>query len=287
MVIRQNREPVKFKMIHHVDLATIDRMYREYSPVFILSTGRSGSKFLASLLNATPNAAAFHEPRPTLQYFSDYAYHHQDEENVLTNMIDAARMESILDVFIKDKIYVESNQCLTFFAPFIARCFGGAKFVHVVRHPGDFVRSAVRKGWHRNDSIWEAGRVKMADSDRWDKMDQVEKLGWVWVTTNRFIDRFKERIEPRRSLTLKFEDLVNEVGAVKKLLEFACAGDIDSGKIKEMQAARINEFFIHPGEPPNMKKVVNFPCYVDWDKEMKAKLGRIAAGLALIYDYKM
>lgn len=279
--------PVKFKMIHHVDQATIERMYREYSPVFVLSTGRSGSKFLANLLAHAPNVAAFHEPRPTLQYFSDYAFHHQEEKEILTNMIDAARMESILEIFIKDKIYVESNQCLSFFAPVIAERFKESRFVHVVRHPGDFVRSAVRKGWHRNDSIWEAGRVKIADNDRWDPMDQIEKLAWVWETTNRFIDSFKEGLSSSRSLTLTFEELVSDVEAAARLLEFTGGGAIDPVKIREMQSARVNELYIHPGEPPNMKKVVDFPRYADWDGEMKAKLVRIAADLASTYSYRL
>jgi hypothetical protein len=279
--------PAAFRMIHHVDRATIDRMYREYSPVFLLSTGRSGSKFLANLLALSPNTAAFHEPRPTLQYFSDYAFHHQEEKAILTNMIDVARMESILEIFIKDKIYVESNQCLSFFAPVIAERFKKAKFVHVIRHPGDFVRSALRKGWHRNDSIWEAGRVKIADKKQWEGMDQIEKLAWVWVTTNRFIDFFKEAIAPSRSLTLTFEALVSDIDAVERLMEFTGGGAIDTVKIGEMQSARVNELYIHPGEPPNMKKVVDFPRYTDWDREMKAKLMRIAADLASTYGYRL
>ena len=146
-------DKVKFRMIHHVEQQTIDEMYHTYSPVFILSTGRSGSKFLVKLLELSPHAAAYHEPRPTLEYFSDYAFHHQQEKEILAGIINAARMESILDVFIKNRIYVESNQCLTFFSPVIAGLFKKAKFVHVVRHPGDFVRSAVRKGWHKNDGL--------------------------------------------------------------------------------------------------------------------------------------
>ncbi|MCP5053537.1 MAG: hypothetical protein GY940_40600, partial [bacterium] len=125
-----------FRIIHHVDQRSIDRMYNRYSPVFILSTGRSGSKFIAHLLNLSAAATAYHEPSPTLQYFSNHAYHHQTEEKTLANMIDAARMELVLEVFIKDNIYVESNQCLTFFAPALAGLFKKSKFVHLVRHPG-------------------------------------------------------------------------------------------------------------------------------------------------------
>ena len=76
----------KFKMIHHVDQQSISYMYTEYSPVYILSTGRSGSKFITHLLNQSSNITAFHEPKPTLLYFSNFAYHHQEEEKILSNI---------------------------------------------------------------------------------------------------------------------------------------------------------------------------------------------------------
>lgn len=278
---------IRFRILDHTDQKTIDEMYNDYSPIFILSTGRSGSKFLVTLLNCSENVTAYHEPRPTLQYFSNYAFHHQEEEKVLANSIDAARMELILEVFIKNRIYVESNQCLTFFAPMIAALFKKSKFVHLTRHPGDFVRSAVRKGWHKNDSIWESGRVKMADKDRWAHMDQIERLSWLWMTTNRFIDGFKEQLQAHRYLTVKLEDLVEKKNEVRKLLEYTGAAGIETGKIKEMQAKRINEFYIQPDEPPNMKKMIDFPPYKEWNEGKKNKLKTILEDMALRCGYAL
>jgi hypothetical protein len=278
---------MKFRVIHHVDRATIDGMYAGYTPVFILSTGRSGSKFAARLLDLSSNVSAYHEPRPTLEYFSNYAYHHQDVTEVLTRMIDAARMESILENFIKDKIYVESNQCLTFFAPFIARLFEKSKFAHVVRHPGDFVRSALRKGWHKNDSIWESGRLKKADESQWAEMDQIERLSWLWQATNSYIEEFKKSILFRRTLSFKFEDLVQDPGNVKTLLEFIGSENIDKRKIEEVQKSKINELHIKPWEPPTMKKVMDFPHYKDWEPGMQDKLKKYCSELAGIYGYRL
>jgi hypothetical protein len=278
-------DKINFKMIHHVDQKTIDEMYHAYSPVFVLSTGRSGSKLIVSLLNLSDNVTAHHEPRPTLEYFSDYAFHHQQEEKILSNMIDAARMESILEVFIKNRIYVESNQCLTFFAPVIAGLFKKSKFVHLVRHPGDFVRSAVRKGWHKNDSIWESGRVKMKDKNQWAQMDQIERLSWLWMTTNQFIEDFKTQVHKSRAFTLKFEDLVQKEKTVKKLLKFIGGYYIAPEIIKQTQRTKINELHIHPNEPPTMKKVVDFPLYNHWDVETKNKLAGIIKDTPLRYGY--
>ena len=278
---------MKFKMIHHVDQGTISEMYHTYAPVFILSTGRAGSKFLPELLNLSPTIAAYHEPRPTLEYFSNYAYHHQGEAEakILTQMIDAVRMELILDDFIKDKIYVESNQCLTFFAPVLATLFKKSRFVHVVRHPGDFVRSGVRKGWHKNDTIWESGRLKLADEKQWAGMDQIERLSWLWNTTNQFIENFRYMIPKERSKFFKLEDLSTDAGAANELLCFIGGKEIPGASIKKMQTTKVNELYIGPDEPANMKKIANFPQYTEWGEELKEKLKKYTWELAVSYGY--
>jgi hypothetical protein len=279
---------MKFKMIHHVDQETISKMYNQYAPVFILSTGRAGSKFLPALLNLSPNIAAYHEPRPTLEYFSNYAYHHQQEDEILTQMIDAARMESILEDYIKDKIYVESNQCLTFFAPVLARLFKKSRFVHIVRHPGDFVRSAVRKGWHKNDSIWESGRLKMADEQQqWTQMDQIERLAWLWNSTNQFIEDFKETIAKERVAFFKLEDLSADVGSVKELLCFTGGKEVPGDIIEKMQNTKVNELYIGPDEPANMKKIADFPSFEEWSYDLKERLKRHTRSLAGGYGYRV
>jgi len=278
---------VKFKMIHHVDQKTIDALYADYSPVFVLSTGRSGSKFVEVLLNCAANVMAFHEPGPTLQYFSNYAFHNQDDERILTQMIQAARMESILSVYIKDKIYVESNQCLAFFAPALARLFKKSKFAHLIRHPGDFARSALRKGWHANDSIWESGRVRMKDPGAWESLDQVEKLGWVWMATNQFIESFKSRIEPWRTFTVRLEDLAGNLEPVQRLFRFIGAESIPPEKIEEIQKMGINPFSMSSDEPPNMKKKPDVEEYGKWPSEMKRKVRMWAGKLAAHYGYEI
>jgi hypothetical protein len=277
----------KFSMIHHVDQRTIDEMYNDYSPVFVLSTGRSGSKLIVNLLNLSANVTAYHEPRPTLEYFSNYAFHQQQEEEILSNMINATRMELVLEVFIKNQIYVESNQCMTFFAPLIAQLFKKAKFVHVVRHPGDFVRSANRKGWHRNDSIWESGRVKMADQNQWNQMDQIEKLSWVWNATNQFIEDFKVPIEKERIIDFRIEDLYEKDDEVNRLLDFVGAENINYKDVKKLQKTKVNPFRIGTNEPPNMKKIADFPPYREWTSEMKQKLREYTGKFAALYRYEL
>jgi hypothetical protein len=276
-----------FKMIHHVDRRTLEWMYRRYEPVFILSTGRSGSKLIVELLGLSPAVNAFHEPRPTLQVFSDFAYHHQAQDNSLTKMIDAARMEMVLETLIKGKVFVESNQCLTFFAPAIAALFRSAKFIHLVRHPGDFLASAARKGWYMNDSIWEAGRPTSAETGLWRKWDQMQKLAWLWAATNAYVEDFKKNLGKRRVLTIRLEDLVLGREGVKSVFAFSGAGRVPWAEVERIQKTRINELQIFPDEPPNMRKNPDFPAYGEWPDAQKRWFRERVGTLAALYGYEI
>lgn len=276
-----------FSLIHHVDQATINSMYSEYPAVFVLTTGRTGSRLLVELLNLCKGINAFHEPSPTMQYFSNFAYHHQERHELLAKMLDAARMELVLQTLIRHQIYVEANQCLTFFAPAIAGLFRQARFVHLVRHPGDFVRSAWRKGWHRNDSIWESGRVRLENETTWKAMNEIEKLAWVWTATNQYIENFKASIQKERFHLVRLEDLAADKTATEKLAAF-CGGGLPENKAAQALRERpVNPLHIGADEPPNMRKHADFPHYHDWSARQRQDLLRHADGLAKYYGYDL
>jgi len=280
-----NKNKRRFSNIHQTDSQTITKMYEEYAPVFSLTTGRTATKFMSLLFKESSITASYHEPFPNLQYFCNYAHHNQKKHEVLLKMIDAARMELILNSYIDSKIYIELNQCLTYFAYQLKDLFKKAKFVHIIRHPGDFVRSAVRKGWHKNNSIWEEGRVKSNDEEMWRGMDQIERLAWVWSTTNQYIEDFKVSMGEDRCYTLKIEDLFSDVNAVNKLFDFVGIARLKENRVKRLQDKKINELSIGPAEPRSMKKIKVFPKYENWEEREKQKVKKYTMNLAEKYFY--
>jgi len=278
----------KFNIFHHIDQKTIDSMYNEYSPVFVLSTGRSGSKFLHTIISQCDDIQSNHEAFPTLQYFSNFAFHNQEKQELLSAMFNASRMELILDAYNNNKLFFESNQCHVFFANAIAILFKKAKFIHLIRHPGDFICSAIKKGWHLNDTIWEAGRVKMSYEEEWQKLDQVQKLAWTWQITNDFIRCFFENQDHERLLTVKLEDLTSQKESVSKVLSFIGSKNIIKEEIiRQLQGNKVNELFIHHLEPVNMKKVKEYPTFATWSNETKGRISKYLDKLSLYYDYKI
>jgi hypothetical protein len=270
----------KFEIFHHIDQKTIDAMYNDYAPIFILSTGRCGSLFIHQLLSQSALAKSYHEAFPNLMYFSNYAYHNQDKREVLKKMIQVSRMELILDAFNENRIYAESNQCLSFFTPALNDLFPRCKFIHLVRHPAEFVRSAVMKGWHLNDSIWESGRLKMRTIASWEGMSQIAKLAWLWKQTNRYLSEELSHMPSDRVLNVKTEDMFSSVDIVKNIYYF-CEIDVpvSDGELKALMNKPVNELFIHPDEPSNMKKRSKFPKYNEWTAEMKKDLKQFPSTL--------
>ena len=226
---------------------------------------------------------AHHEAFPNLMYFNNYAFHNQNKKETLSKMIDSSRMELILDAYINDKIFVESNQSLTFYANQLNDLFPNSRFVHIVRHPGDFVRSARMKGWHANDSIWESGRIKMENLNEWQLLTQIEKLAWVWKETNQFIEKFKMTIPASKIQTYKVEDLFQKTESVKSLLQFMKADVLTDQQISSIQKTKINDLFIGNNEPGNMRKVSNYPKYNEWSETDKDLLKKYCLPYANLY----
>jgi hypothetical protein len=280
--------PSKFNFFHHIDQKTIDQMFLDYSPVFIISTGRSGSKFIHSFLDQSDEIVSFHEAFPTLQYFSNFAFHNQDKNNLLEAMFMSARFELILDSYNRNKVFVESNQCLSFFFPIIARIFKKSKFIHLIRHPGDFVRSAIMKGWHLNDSIWESGRVRMNHTAEWNKLNHIEKLAWVWKTTNEFIHNYFRNLSCERCLTIRFEDMVSRPEILNNIYSFVgCSKAIKAETISEFLSRKINEHKIGLNEPPNMKKLAFYPKYQEWPASDKHIILEYVGSHCNHYNYNL
>ncbi len=278
----------KFEIFHHIDQKTIDSMYSYYSPVFILTTGRSGSKFIHDVLNQHPTIRSYHEAIPTLQYFSNFAYHNQKSLDKLRYMFEAARMELMLKAYNNNMIYVESNQCLTFFAKAIKILYPKAKFIHLLRHPGSFVRSAIMKGWHQNDTIWESGRVKMQNHQLWKTLNRVEKLAWVWQVTNEFIKNFFLDIDEHYSMTVNLENFTKQPDTINQILRFiGLKSEFIPQEIVNRGREKINELVIHPLEPANMKKIANYPLYEEWSDEEKNCLSKFTKELANYYSYEL
>ncbi len=266
---------------------------KHYSPVFFLSTGRTGTALFTKLLNKSRKVKAFHSPsslicnaQSELIEQGRIAYEvyklkgiNDETTNILISQIFWAARENLLyKTFLHDRLYIETNNRITFLAPAIRYLIPHARFVHLYRHPGEFIRSGIRRKYYNSDNEHELGRLTPQRGgdyfSDWKHFDDIQKIAWLWYETNKFIEDFLSLIDKNYYFKFNFNNL--SLSNVNELMEFLDIHDISPKTIKKLIS-----------KPVNVQKRENFPKYQDWNEEDKNKVKKICGGLAQKYGYKL
>ncbi len=216
-----------------------DTVHRESAPVFVLSTGRCGTKLLTELFDELPAVKAWHEPSPELTYYSRYAFEHstgKDEAEILTKVIDAARYEFIRNAFLMDKVYVETNNRITFYAFALARLYPHSRFIHLVRKPEKVVKSGLARDWYTGKTLYDESRPQPPAPIE----DRTAQIAWLWNETNNFIETFKESAAAGRFITVRSEDLFSDPEVFNRILKFLDLDPLPTGTITKKINTPVN-----------------------------------------------
>ena len=246
------------------------------NPVFFLSTGRCGTEWFTHLLQNDKQLAVFHNPYPNLSVQNKFMFElsHQPKKEVIVTgkqLVFAGR-ESYFRYAVKtEKRYVETNNHITFFADSLAELFPTAQFLHLYRHPGDFVTSGLNRGWfdENNDATQ---KMITSDESAWNSLTQLEKVAWVWNGTNGFIEDFKRK-NPERITSYDFTKRSPE--ALEQVLQFLNVRIDRSTILKSLDKKR------------NVQKHSQHPKYTQWEDADKERLRKICGDLAWKYDYDL
>ncbi|MBN2105415.1 sulfotransferase [bacterium] len=268
--------------------ADIFHLRREGFPIqnmtFFLSTGRCGTAWFTKLLQENKNVRVLHNPKPSLHVQGKIVYEilnknefkiDQDSESLIREIYLAGREEVLRYVYKSDKIFVETNNHITFFAPVLATLFPQARFVHLYRHPGEFIRSGLRRGYYSpNDKMIEK-RIKPVTGDPgiWELYSQYEKIAWLWNETNQFIEIFKRSIPKTRVYDFNFNHL--EVQNIKNLFQWLEIR-IHDKSIRKYKNLKINA---QPSECIGK--------FSEWSREEVQKIDNICSKLSEKYQYRL
>jgi hypothetical protein len=272
------RRAERASMKQPVDLNAVvpltDTVVEQVEPVFVLSTGRCGTKWLAALLAESDLAFANHELQPRLIRQGQRAYETlPDRLDHFAEIVRAARDDMISASYQAERIYVETNHFITFLAPALMAAYPRSKFIHLVRHPGDFVRSGMRRNWYGGHT-YDVGRIRPSTLEEWEGLSQFERVAWLWNETNAVVEHFfAEDIDPQRTLSVKAEDMFADPDVALGICRFIGAADLTEAHIQRLQSRRVNVQF--GGD---------FPRYEDWTAEQKQTLARWCP-LAVQYGY--
>jgi len=231
------------------------------SPIFVLSTGRCGTKWMTENLSLSKQVYITHEPIPRLFLQSVDAYHsHGENQELFVKMIRAARDDLMAVSVRSNRLYIETNNRLSFLAPAIAEAYPNSKFMHLFRHPADFVRSAMRRNYYGGNQF-DSSRISMEDKNSWGKLSQFEKSCWLWNETNAYICDFLDKMPMDRKIKIQSEKMWSEQESMPTIMNFMGVSDISQESIYQLQKKRVN-----------IQKSGKFVTYQDWSGEQKQQL---------------
>lgn len=247
------------------------------NPIFFLSTGRCGTEWFTHLIKKNSESVVFHNPAPNFSVQNKFMYNlisgSNENANAIGKQLLFAGRESYFKYAYKaKKRYVETNNHITFFANSLAETFPSAKFVHLYRHPGDFVTSGLNRGWFGHNEDATEKLISPLNPTDWKNYSELEKIAWVWNETNEFIETFKSK-NPNRVQTfdfsrrdpIKLQELLNNldlpipIGFIQKSL-----------KMKR-----------------NVQKKLRHPRYREWEESDKKKLQIICGKLSEKYEFQL
>lgn len=241
-------------------------IFKNLESVFILSTGRCGTEFIDNIFQQDSKNYSLHNPRPELVYASKFLYE-KDSHNIDIQEAGfiSARYEALKLCYLRNKRFIETNNKITFFADGILNCMEQSKFIHLVIHPGHFVRSGLLRNYYYGHN-YDDGRITPVDlkGSKWTNYSNIEKIGWLWNETNQFIIDVKSKIPNDRFLTIKSETLFNDPETINSICTFIGQVELQTKKIKNILK-----------KPKNQQLKGTYPKFENWNKEDKETLQRV------------
>ncbi|MFW6070645.1 MAG: sulfotransferase, partial [bacterium] len=163
----------------------VDAWSEKVNVFFVLAIGRSGTSFLAHLLDQAPGAHVVHEPigEDFMAYQEAFhdpdaarSYVHRFRKKEIYLRARAVQMEHM-------EAYGEVNSALRRHARALAAAFPDAVLFHLVRDGRDVVRSmSARRTMTPEDKNTNAIRPRPGDpwAGKWEQMDRFARLCWYW-----------------------------------------------------------------------------------------------------------
>ncbi|MGM0369640.1 MAG: sulfotransferase family protein [Bacillota bacterium] len=248
---------------------------------FIVSTGRTGTKFFARFLNKFPDFYAVHEPTPD---FLDLAIKYARglvDKKIAIERIRHNRRALAKDVKRKGASnYVESNNRYFSLISLLDKVFDDFKIIHIIRDGRDYVRSGIGRVWYTDDDTDPRMKAKYFPDDeyydQWDEMSRFEKICWRWQKKDGFIYDQIQKMD--NVITVKFEDIFKDE-AHSGLYKICEQIDLDKKRVKPVVEEMMNRKVNSTGE-------YEIPKWSNWDQKKKDKFDEIAGEhMKKYYDY--
>lgn len=114
--------------------------------VFVLSTGRTGTVYLADLMAQLDGVVSVHEPKPSrvLNAWTTAFLEGHVADDYMATALYTKRQKAMGR--LQAQLYVESNNFIAGFAEALEQVFENPTIIHIVRDPRDFATSLTNRG---------------------------------------------------------------------------------------------------------------------------------------------
>lgn len=273
---RIDEKLLRYRLLGHQNWGAIDK-------VFIVSTGRTGTKFFAKFFHFFPSTLSLHEPAPNnLKLAIDYAQGLVSYDTAVETIEKNRRVLGRSVKRLNAKLYVESNNRFFSLLKPLRKVFPDAKIVYIVRDGRDYVRSGMARWWYTEEDRSPRLRADMFPCDpyasQWEKMSRFEKIAWRWQKKDGLIYRDFQELD--NAIKVTFEDIFKHPDR-KGLFEITRFMGIPDSEVRYyLDKSEIGDKKVNT----NRKKVI--PKWQDWSDEMRHEFDAIAGEhMKLHYPY--
>lgn len=217
--------------------------WRDARCVFVPSTGRAGSMQLAAVLGLAPEIIALHEPSPMLLDMGAQAFAERCTGEAWRQVARAMRDEFVAFAAHEGRVYVETNNRLTFIAPALADVYPASRFIHLHRHPYEVVRSGLSRRWYEGSAVdFSLIEPRPGDpyAERWGTMAAVEKIAWFWLRINEEASALVARLGPRGMVLGAADFFACEPRTIASLFEFVGVPTPEIGAVRQALGRQLN-----------------------------------------------
>ena len=244
--------------------------WSDVNKYFVVSTGRTGTKFFAHFLDQFSSTYAVHEPAPTfLRLAINYATNNVTEKYAIEKIerYRRAMCKKVKRMGVNN--YIESNNRLFALLEPLKEVFDDFKVVHIVRDGRDYVRSGMSRNWYTDSDGSRLRAIYFPDDpyyEKWDQMSRFEKICWRWQKKDGFIYDQVEKMD--NAITVKFEDIFKDDNftGVHRIIKYL---DLNEGEAEEIIDRMMNKRV-------NSTKNYEIPKWENWEQEMIEKFDSIA-----------
>lgn len=207
---------------------------------FVLSTGRAGSRTIATALNQIPGTICRHHPEPELAAEATAFFTGEYSRDELAKTLRETRQETI-----DGKVYGEVALQHTTLFPILREVFPEAQYIWLIRDGRDSVASMYYRGWYdevypRQGLMWRRARLhgdRTGDfsSEEWANLTRFEKCCWCWSKYNHLIEDNFATLDDTMCTKVRLDRLTSSIPRLQKFLGLEQEGNVT---VEQLNTAR-------------------------------------------------